>query len=222
MPILKKKTTNNGDLYPLIIANVITPLDLDSEDQEYVKSELKWLFTAADNLQKISGAVQQQLEEQEAILRQRFVSDILYRKKLDEEMVKISPKICRTVIERSQPVQVSIPIDAERLPEANNQLLTNPKSLIFYADFADMLEQLTNRDLKSQFARIDTHLRNLNILLNSEVNQGEEGKRNVALQYQIRAERINIVKILQEMAKLIDKLYGIFVASPEQLVEYLA
>ena len=58
-------------------------------------------------------------------------------------------------------------------------------------------------------------------MLNSEVNQGEEGKHNVALQYQIRAERVNVVKILQEMAKLIDKLYGIFVASPGELVETL-
>jgi hypothetical protein len=122
-------------------------------------------------------------------------------------------KIRQGNVERSQPVPVPIPADAERIASANNQLLSN-------IDDFDL--QLWEGQIESGYKRIDTYLKNLNILLDQEAFKGEVGKGDVYLQNQIKAARIEIVKILQEEAQLMNQAYGVLVTSPDQLMEFLA
>ena len=121
-------------------------------------------------------------------------------------------KIRQGEVDRAQPVPVTIPEDAERDAAANNQLLSN-------IDDFDM--QLWEGQIESGYKRIDTYLKNLNILLDQEAFKGEAGKGDVYLQNQIKAARIDIVKILQEEAQLMNQAYGVLVTSPDQLIELL-
>jgi hypothetical protein len=121
-------------------------------------------------------------------------------------------KIRQGEIDRNQPVPAPIPEDAERGSTANNQLLNT-------VDDFDL--QLWEGQIESGFKRINTHLKNLNILLDQEAIKGEAGKGDVYLQNQIKGTRIDIVKVLQEMAQLMNQAYGILVTSPGQLTELL-
>ncbi len=168
----KKQTVSPMALGGMVISGVVTTFGLDVEEQDYVNSELKWLFSAADHFLNI---------------RQGNA-------------------------ERSQPVPVPIPEEAERDASANNQLLSTIE------DF-DM--QLWEGQIESGFKRIDTYLKNLNILLDQEAFKGEAGKGDVYLQNQIKAARLEIVKVLQEEAQLMNQAYGILVTSPDQLIEFL-
>lgn len=115
--------------------------------------------------------------------------------------------------DRNQPIPVPIPEEAKREATTNNQLLSS-------VDDFDM--QIWEGQIESGFKRIETYLKNLNILLDQEAFKGEAGKGDVYLQNQIKGARIEIVKILQEMAQLMKQAYGIFVTSPDQLAEFLA
>jgi hypothetical protein len=121
-------------------------------------------------------------------------------------------KIRRGEINRNQPIAAPIPPDAQKQPQANNQLLST------IGDF-DM--QIWEGSIESGFKRIDTHLKNLNILLNQEALKGEAGKGDVYLQNQIKGARMEIVKVLQEMAQLMNQAYGIKINSPDQLIQLL-
>jgi hypothetical protein len=112
----------------------------------------------------------------------------------------------------SQPIPVAIPAEAKRYQDANNQLANSVD---------DFNLQIWDRQLDSGLKRIVTHLRNLNILLDREASQGAVGRSDVPLQNQIRHERVEIVKVLQEMAQLMNQAYGILVTSPDQLAELL-
>jgi hypothetical protein len=121
-------------------------------------------------------------------------------------------KIRRGEISRSQPVAFPIPEDA-RQTTADNQLLRN-------VDDFDM--QIWEGQIESALKRINIHLRNLNILLDQEATKGEAGKGDVYLQNQIKGGRIEVIRILQELAQLMSQAYGVFVTSPDQLVQLLA
>ena len=96
-------------------------------------------------------------------------------------------KIRRGEINRSQPIAVPIPADAQRQPQANNQLLSTVD---------DFYTQMWEGQIDSGFKRIDTHLKNLNILLDQEARKGDAGKGDVYLQNQIKGARIDIVEDL--------------------------
>lgn len=122
-------------------------------------------------------------------------------------------KVWRNELNRSQAVAIPIPANAQRTnPQANNSLLTT-------VDDFDL--QIWEGQLESALKRINTHLRNLDILLDQEARKGDAGKGDVYLQNQIKGSRLDIVKILQEMAQLMNQAYGIRVTSPDQLVEFL-
>ncbi|NJN98939.1 MAG: toll/interleukin-1 receptor domain-containing protein [Anaerolineales bacterium] len=121
-------------------------------------------------------------------------------------------KIRRGDNSRNQPIAAPIPADAQRQPQANNQILSS-------VDDFDL--QIWEGQIDSGFKRIDTHLKNLNILLDQEARKGDTGKGDVYLQNQIKGARIDIVKILQEMAQLMNQAYGVLVTSPNQLLELL-
>jgi len=122
-------------------------------------------------------------------------------------------KIRQGESDRNQPVPVAIPADAEREATADNQLLGT-------IDDFDM--QMWEGQIESGYKRIDTYLRNLNILLDQEAFKGEAGKGDVYLQNQIKSARVDIVKVLKEEAQLMNQAYGILVTSPDQLMEFLA
>ncbi len=121
-------------------------------------------------------------------------------------------KIRRNEVNSRQPVPVPVPEGAEQSAGTSNILLNTVD---------DFTLQLWDGQVESQFKRINIHLRNLKILITQEAQLGAEGQRNVALQNQIKGERSNIVKVLQEMAQLMKQAYGVFVTSPDQLVELL-
>jgi hypothetical protein len=156
----RKQTINPIALGGWVISGVITSLNLDTEDQDFVNGELKWLFNATDNFLKIR----------------------------------------RNEIDRSQPVIVPIPVDAERQPHANNQLLST-------LDVATLTSW--EYQLETMFKQISTRLGNLNILLNQEVMMGEAAKSDIVLQNNIRDERVGIIKTLRDMAELMNQAYGI-------------
>jgi hypothetical protein len=121
-------------------------------------------------------------------------------------------KIRRGEINRSQPIAVPIPADAQHQPQANNQLLNAVD---------DFNLQLWESRIDSGINRINRYLKNLDILLDQEAREGDHGKGNVYLQNQIKGARIDIVKILQEMAQLMNQAYGVLITSPNQLIQLL-
>jgi hypothetical protein len=171
----------------LVISNVIAYLDLDLEDQDFVNSEVRWLFGAADNLLKI----------------------------------------CRDEIDRNQPIAVPIPPEAQRLPEANNQLLNKPRDPAFedikdwHGKIETRWQENVKKEIESYLRLIDSYLRRLGLFLEREATLGEASKSNVSLQVEIRHNRIEIIRILQNMAKFMNDAYGILVTSPDQLAEFL-
>lgn len=136
-------------------------------------------------------------------------------------------KICRGEIERSRPIAVPIPTEAQKLPQANNQFLDKPKDSIFedtkdwHGNIKTRWQKNVEGSIKSMLKQIDAHLRSLRISLDSEATLGVAGQSNIRLQNQIRASRIGIVKILVDMAKLMNNAYGILITSPDQLIEIM-
>lgn len=121
-------------------------------------------------------------------------------------------KVRRNELNRSQAVAIPIPTSAQRTnSQANNSLLPT-------VDDFDL--QIWEGQFESALKRINTYLRNLDILLDQEARKGDAGKGDVYLQNQIKGSRLDIVKIIQEMAQLINQAYGILITSPGQLIEY--
>ena len=168
----KKAAANPVALGGLIISGIVTSLDLEADDQNFVSGELTWLFSATDNLLKI----------------------------------------CRRETERNQPVTVSIPPDAERSTEANNQLLTT---------IDDSILESWKSWLETRLEWIHSWLKELDILLGQEAGRGVAAKSDLELQNKIRNKRIEIVQVVEEVAQLTKQAYGILVTSPNQLVELL-
>ncbi len=121
-------------------------------------------------------------------------------------------KIRRGDVESTQPIAVPIPEDAERDETADNILLNAGD---------EMNMQIWEGQIESGLKRINTRLNNLNILLDQEAMQGAAGKGDVYLQNQIKGDRLDIVKLLQQQAQLMNQAYGILVTSPDQLIEML-
>ncbi len=213
----KKEAPNPIALISPIISSVITPLDLPPEDQDFVNGEIKWLFNAVHNFQQIYQVVQQKLAEEENKLKEQLKQELaglytLREKRLKEGMAKITPQIWQQEIAQSQPVAVPIPPEAERQPQADNRLLNTINSFSL---------EMWPGQIASQLDQISAYLGNLKRLLDREVMMGAEGLGDVALQNQIKIIRIEIVRVLQKMAQLVNEAYGIKVTSPDQLIEFL-
>jgi hypothetical protein len=121
-------------------------------------------------------------------------------------------KICRSEIDRSLPVPVATPPDAERLAGANNQLLTT-------------IDEATLEGWKSwvetRLDWINAWLKEMDILLGQEASRGMAGKSDLELQNKMKDKRVEIVQVIEEMAQLMNQAYGIRVTSPGQMVELL-
>lgn len=121
-------------------------------------------------------------------------------------------KLRRGEIDRGTPIAVAIPDEAERDAQANNQLLPT-------LDAFDL--QLWQGQFESGLKRINTYLRNLDILLAQEAHKGDAGQGDVYLQNQIKSSRLEIVKVVRELAQLGQQAYGVLVTSPQQVVALL-
>lgn len=139
-------------------------------------------------------------------------------------------KVILKEADRDQPVAVPIPPEAQKLPQANNQLLKIPNDPRYMESegFEVMLRGKSSvvkggwhRDLDSLYNRINTRLKSLNLLLGREASLGEAGKSDIYLQVQIKELRLGIVKDLQDLAELMNNAYGIKVTGPDQLIEFL-
>jgi hypothetical protein len=168
----KKAAVSPTAIRGLIISGIVTQLELESDDREFVTGELNWQFSATDHLLKI----------------------------------------CRDEIDRSEPVPIDVPPDAERLAEANNRLLTT-------------IDDATLEGWKSwaetRLDWINAWLKELDILLGQEASRGIAGKSDLELQNKMKSKRIEIVQVVEEMAQLMNQAYGILVTSPGQIVELL-
>lgn len=122
--------------------------------------------------------------------------------------------IQRNEVDIDQPISVPVPPEAQYLPQADNVLLPQ------YRD-PKLITSIVN-DLEANLKRINDHLGNLKQLLDREIFGGEEAKRNVNLQNQIKEQRLEIVKILnQQLASTMDFYYGIKITAPRQLYDLL-
>ena len=123
-------------------------------------------------------------------------------------------KIRQGDIERDHPVPISIPLDENEKPISDTD-----NKLSGTLDEFDL--QIWEGQIESAYNRINTYLRNLNILLGQEAKMGDEGKGNVYLQNQIKGSRSEIVKVLQEIAGLMDQAYRVYVVAPEKLDDFI-
>jgi len=116
-------------------------------------------------------------------------------------------KLYNGEIDRSQSISEPIPSRAKTMPEANNQIL----GIWHEGD----LEEFSGT--QSLLNRLNTYLKNLQILIDRETQKGEAGKGDAFLQHEIKDRRVEIVETVQRAAEDINKAYGILVSSPGQL-----
>ncbi len=208
----KKQPSNPISLNVQVIANVITPLGLEPDEEVYANGELKWLFSAAANYLQVYQTVQQRLDEEKTQLIRKFAGDILADRKRTEAMAQLAPQIWQAAVEACQVITEPIPPEAKRSAQANNKLL----------DVADDFQyQQWGKTIESKLNLVDSHLKSLRLLLERETLQGPEAKANIALQNQIKLERLSLVEELEELAAIFYQAYGILVTSPGELVELL-
>lgn len=122
-------------------------------------------------------------------------------------------RLQRNEVGLDQPIPVPAPPEAQLSAEANNTLL------LPYRD-PRVIRSVTN-DLDAHLKRINDNLKNLNLLLEREVFGGEEAKRNINLQNQIKEARLDIVKILLQLTPTAEQYYGIKITAPRQLYDLL-
>lgn len=202
----------------LIMATTITHLGLSAEDREFVNQELRWLFSAVDQFQQFLQTVRQRLAAEESAIRQRFIQElgaefyILADKKSQAELARVTPQIWRAEVEQLPPVPEPVPPESERIPQANNKILTD-------LDPAEL--QNWSRTVEAILTRINLHLKGLNILLDQEARLGEAGKTDFSTQSQIKYRQVELFTALQELASLVHQVYGVLVTSPNQLIDFL-
>lgn len=179
----------------LVSANLVTAIGLETDQQEIVNQEIKWLFSAAANYQQIYLEVQKQCHQWTGDTGEKSA----FLTRTTSEIIAAGPAL-----------NIPIPPYAERVETAGNRLLA----------LAGMVEGAES-PLQSQFKQMYIHLNNLETFLAREAKMGEEGKRNIELQNNIKNTSVNIARLLTELAQQIDQAYQILVTSPAQLLEIL-
>ncbi|MCB0156127.1 MAG: hypothetical protein KDF65_15130 [Anaerolineae bacterium] len=211
---------------PRLLAGIITPLDLPPEDQTFIEQELTWLFHAVNHFLAVQQLVQQQFKSEREAIRQRLNAEeqALIRRvgpagafvnkaaKIEGELAPLKPQIWQAAIANSGPVAVDFPPNVERSPSANNRLLAN-LSDFFLEDWAGTI--------RANLQLMTTHLTALDLLLTQERRLGAEGKRNIALQNEIKSRRVANLALCQEIATGLNQIYGVLATSPGQLLAWL-
>lgn len=212
MPLGSKKTPNLITLNAQIVTGIITPLGLSPEKQDFVDRELKWLFSAADNYMRLYQTVQQRLEVENKRLIRAFAGSPIANRKREQEMAQLRPQIWREEVAHSEAVAVPVPPEVEQISDANNRVRIESD---------DYKLQQAGEALTASLNLINTHLRQLELLGERERLQGSEAKSNLALQNQLKLERMAIVEELAKMADILHQIYGILITTPQHLMDYL-
>lgn len=121
-------------------------------------------------------------------------------------------KIRQAGTDRNAPVPVDIPADTERSQAANNTVL---------AGLDDFSVRMIESQVESIIKQINIYLKNLTFELDKEAQLGGAAVSNIALMNSIKAQRKAIVERTQELAKLMQQVYGVRVYSPDELADFL-
>jgi hypothetical protein len=113
-------------------------------------------------------------------------------------------------VNRTTPVPVSIPPKANLITGANNMVLSS---------LSDFDLQLLKSQVPSVIKQIDTYTRNLAFELDKEAQLGGQAGSNIALMNSIKAQQKGIAERTQELAKLMQQIYGVLVYAPEDMLK---
>ena len=114
---------------------------------------------------------------------------------------------------RETPVRVDIPPDAETGNEAHNTVLVG---------IDDFSLQMIESQIESIIKQINIYLRNLTFELDKQALLGGAAASNIALMNSIKAQQTSIVERTQELARLMQQVYGVMVYSPDDLADFLS
>lgn len=118
-------------------------------------------------------------------------------------------KIRRREIDRTTPVPVPIPPEAESSDGANNAVL---------AGLDEFSLQMIDSQIQSIVKQINIYMKNLAFELDKEAQLGGAAASNIALKNSINAQQKSIAERTQELAKLMQQVYGVLVYGPEDLI----
>jgi len=110
---------------------------------------------------------------------------------------------------RSTPVPVATPPDVDLTAGANNTVLTG---------LDDFSMQMIDSQIQSIVKQINIYMRNLAFELDKEAQLGGQAAANIALKNSIIAQQKSIAERTQELAKLMQQVYGVLVYGPEDLM----
>jgi hypothetical protein len=119
-------------------------------------------------------------------------------------------KIRRGEVNRTVPVPVEIPPEAKG---DNNVVLSN---------LDDFSLQMIDSQIQSIIKQINIYLRNLAFELDKEAQLGGAAASNIALKNSINAQQKSIAERTEELAKLMQQVYGVLVYGPEDLINQFA
>ncbi|MDX1522134.1 MAG: hypothetical protein R3264_10940 [Anaerolineae bacterium] len=127
------------------------------------------------------------------------------------------------VLDTSQPVIAPIPPEAERIPEANNLLLTTPAKVAsgLYT-LTELLSDYWQIDLEGRLQDISSHLDSLTTLQQREAGYGAAGEHDAQLQNEIKLLQLSILDATSSIAEIISEAYGVRLTAPQQLRGYLS
>lgn len=216
---LEQPSAEPTALVSSIVAQVVTPLDLDSATLDLISAEWNWLFSAVSHYQQVYLAVQERLLEENKKLRSKGGG----MEWLENEMTGILPAIRQEEVERSRDLSLPIPLNAQKSPQAANRVLTIPdkNEWSFYFGGSSVFNLQKHNPLESIFNQINTGLQNINSLQQKQAKLGEAGKYDISLQDSIKNNRVIVTQRVVELASLVDQAYGILVTSPSLLSDYL-
>ncbi|MEW5960255.1 MAG: toll/interleukin-1 receptor domain-containing protein [Chloroflexota bacterium] len=119
-------------------------------------------------------------------------------------------KVRRGEVDRSIAVPVPIPSEAEiKDARANNAILSG---------LDDFSLQMIDSQIQSIVKQINIYMRNLAFELDKEAQLGGAAAANIALKNSIIAQQKSIAERTQELAKLMQQVYGVLVYGPADLV----
>jgi hypothetical protein len=122
-------------------------------------------------------------------------------------------KVRRGEVERSTPVPVEIPEEADLDDGANNAILSS---------LDDFSLQMIDGQIQSIIKQINIYMKNLAFELDKQAQMGGAAGSNIALQNSISAQQKSIAERTEELGGLMQQVYGVKVYGPEDLVNQFA
>lgn len=151
----------------IVISTIITSLPLDVEGEDIVRTELKWLFTAASHFSKVRRGQQ----------------------------------------DSRHPVPIAIPLYADSTDHRNIILINDETQLRNYEKQIEIIVE-----------QIKYHLDMLNYEWDNETTLAEW---NTTIKNSIKSQLWGIIKNVEELAEIMNSIYGVLVLSPSRFAELL-